>query len=50
MEYPDLNIWINKNNELDVCADYKISPEYSDEILCIQMDSKLNIIKFLHES
>jgi hypothetical protein len=50
MEYPDLNIWINKNNELDVCADYKVAPEYSDEILCIKMDSKLNIIKFLHES
>ena len=50
MQYPDLNIWINENNELDVCADYRVAPEYSDEILCIKMDSKLNIIKFLHES
>jgi hypothetical protein len=50
MEYPDLNIWINKNNELDVCPDYKIAPEYSDEILCIKMDSKFSLIEFLHES
>jgi hypothetical protein len=50
MKYPDLNIWINKNNELDVCSDYKIVPDYSDEILCITMDEKLNIIKFSHKS
>ncbi|MDR0389429.1 MAG: DUF2004 domain-containing protein [Spirochaetaceae bacterium] len=50
LAYPDLNIWINKNNELDICPDYKVAPEYSDEILCIKMDVKLNVIKFLHES
>ncbi|MHC6203860.1 hypothetical protein ACYULU_11780 [Breznakiellaceae bacterium SP9] len=50
MKYPDLNIYINKKNELDVCADYRITPEYFDEILCITMDDKLNIIKFSHES
>jgi len=46
MNYPYLNIWINKNNELEVSADYLIAPEYSDEILCITMDTKLNILKF----
>ena len=50
MEFPDLNIWITKNNKLEVSADYRVSPEYSDEILCITMDSKFNIIKFAHES
>jgi hypothetical protein len=50
MKYPDLNIYINKNNELDICADFRIAPEYSDEILCITMDNKLNIINFSHES
>jgi hypothetical protein len=50
IEYPDINIWINKNNELVIGADYRVSPEYSDEILCITMDSKLNLIDFSHES
>jgi hypothetical protein len=50
MAYPDLNIWINENSELDICPDYKVAPEYSDEILCIKMDNKLNVMEFIHES
>ena len=50
MGYPDLNIWINKENELEVCTDYMVSPEYSDEILCVTMDSKFSILIISHES
>ena len=38
------------NNEINFSVDYKIAEEYSDEILCVKMDEKLNITDFAHES
>jgi len=38
------------NNEISFSVDYKIAEEYSDEILCVKMDEKLNITDFAHES
>jgi hypothetical protein len=49
LEYPNLLFSI-KNDEINVSVDYKISKEYSDEILCVRMDEKLNITDFSHES
>ncbi|MDR0525320.1 MAG: DUF2004 domain-containing protein, partial [Spirochaetaceae bacterium] len=50
LDYPNLLFGIGKNNEINFSVDYKISKEYSDEILCVKMDAKLNIKKFSHES
>ena len=49
LEYPNLLFSI-ANNEINVSVDYKVSKEYSDEILCIRMDEKLNVTDFAHES
>jgi hypothetical protein len=49
LEYPDLLFSI-ENNEITVSVDYKVSKEYSDEILCVRMDEKLNVTSFSHES
>ena len=49
LEYPNLLFSI-ENDEINVSVDYKISEEYSDEILCVRMDEKLNVIGFSHES
>jgi len=51
MGHPNLLFGINaKNKELEFSVDYMISKEYSDEILCVKMDSELNVIGFSHES
>jgi hypothetical protein len=49
LDYPNL-LFSVKNNEISVSVDYMVSKEYSDEILCVRMDEKLNIIDFSHES
>jgi hypothetical protein len=49
LEYPNLLFSI-EDNEIQVSVDYMISKEYSDEILCVRMDEKLNITGFSHES
>ena len=49
LEYPDL-IFSMRNSEITVSLIYMISKNFSDEILCIKMDEKLNITEFLHES
>jgi hypothetical protein len=49
LNYPNLLFGIG-NNRINFSVDYKVSEEYSDEILCIKMDDKLNIIGFSHES
>jgi hypothetical protein len=49
LEYPDLLFDI-QNNEIHFSVDYKITKEYSDEILCVKMDKDLNITGFSHES
>jgi ADP-glucose pyrophosphorylase len=50
LDYPDLLFGIEKNKEITFSVDYKVSEEYSDEILCVKMDEKLNITDFSHES
>jgi hypothetical protein len=50
LDYPDLLFGIEKNGEITFSVDYRVSKEYSDEILCIKMDAKLNIKKFSQES
>jgi hypothetical protein len=49
LEYPNL-LFSKRNDGISVSVDYKISKEYSDEILCVRMDEKLNITDFSHES
>jgi hypothetical protein len=49
LEYPDLLFGV-ENDEINFSVDYKVSEEFSDEILCIKMDEKLNITGFSHES
>jgi hypothetical protein len=49
LKYPNLLFSI-QDNEISVSVDYMVSKEYSDEILCVRMDEKLNIINFSHES
>jgi hypothetical protein len=49
MEYPNLLFGI-KNGVIDFSVDYMVSKEYSDEILCVRMDEKLNVTDFTHES
>jgi hypothetical protein len=49
LDYPNLLFGID-DNEIRLSVDYKISEEYSDEILCVKMDEKLNITDFSHES
>ena len=50
LDYPNLLFGIGENGEINFSVDYKVSKEYSDEILCVKMDEKLNIIDFSHES
>ena len=49
LDYPNLLFGI-ENNEISFSVDYKVSEEYSDEILCVKMDEKLNVNNFSHES
>jgi hypothetical protein len=49
MDYPNLLFGIN-NGELIASVDYMVSKEYSDEILCVKINEKLNVIDFSHES
>ncbi|MCL1865264.1 MAG: DUF2004 domain-containing protein [Spirochaetes bacterium] len=49
LDYPSLLFGI-EGNEINLSVDYKVSEEYSDEILCVKMDEKLNITDFAHES
>jgi hypothetical protein len=48
-EYPNLLFNI-QDIEITVSVDYMVSEEYSDEILCVRMDERLNITGFSHES
>jgi hypothetical protein len=49
LPYPNLLFYL-RDNEIAVSVDYMIAKEYSDEILCVRMDHKLNITDFSHES
>lgn len=49
LAYPDLLFGIDDAG-INFSVDYKVSKEYSDEILCVKMDEKLNITDFSHES
>ena len=49
LEYPNLLFGIDEG-EINFSVDYKVSEEYSDEILCVKMDKNLNITDFSHES
>jgi hypothetical protein len=49
LEYPNL-LFSLEDDEIVVSVDYKVSEEYSDEILCVKMDEKFNVIDFSHES
>jgi hypothetical protein len=46
---PNLLFEIN-HNEIDFSVDYKVSEEYSDEIICVKMNEKLEVTGFSHES
>ena len=50
LEYPNLLFSMEENNEIKISVDYQVSKKYSDEILCVKIDEKLNIIEFTHES
>jgi hypothetical protein len=49
LKYPNLLFGI-ENNEINFSVDYKVSDDYSDEILSVKMDEKLNVTDFSHES
>jgi hypothetical protein len=49
LDYPNLLFSID-DDEMHVSVDYMVSKKYSDEILCVRMDEKLNITGFSHES
>jgi hypothetical protein len=49
LEYPNL-LFSRQGDNINVSVDYMISKDYSDEILCVKMDEKLNITGFSHES
>lgn len=49
MAYPNLTFWID-DDELMISLDYRVSKEYSDAILCIEMDEDFEVIGFEHES
>ena len=49
LEYPNL-LFGKEENEINISVDYKVSKEYSDELLCVKMNEKLNVIDFSHES
>jgi len=50
LEYPNLLFSMEENNEIKISVDYQVSKKYSDEILCVKINEKLNIIEFTHES
>jgi hypothetical protein len=45
LDYPNLLFSI-EDNEIIFSVDYKVSKEYSDEILCVKMDENLNVTDF----
>jgi hypothetical protein len=49
LDYPNLLFGIEEG-EIDFSVDYKVSEEYSDEILCVKMDEGLNVVDFSQES
>jgi hypothetical protein len=49
LDYPNLLFGI-ENNEINFSVDYKVSKLYSNEILSVVMDEKLNVNRFSHES
>lgn len=49
LKYPNLLFSID-DNQIELSVDYKLAKEYSDEILCVKIDEKLNITEFAHES
>jgi hypothetical protein len=49
LEYPNLLFGIDEG-EITFSVDYMVSKEYSDEILCVKMNEKLEITDFSHES
>jgi hypothetical protein len=49
LNYPDL-IFIIEDGEIQLSVDYMVSKEYSDEILCVKIDEKLNVVDYSHES
>jgi hypothetical protein len=49
LNYPNL-IFSIKDGEIQLSVDYKVPKEYSDEILCVRIDEKLNVIGYSHES
>jgi len=46
---PDLLFGLD-NGAITVSVDYRVSKEYSDEILCVKMDMDFNVIGFSQES
>lgn len=49
--YPNLLFgFAEDKKELEISVDFKVAPEYSDEILCVKMDENLNVTDFSHES
>ena len=49
LEYPDL-VFALEYDEIDLSVDYRVSKEFSDEVLCIKMDQDLNVLDFAREN
>ena len=49
MEYPDL-VFSLEYEEISLSVDYRVSKEYSDEVLSIKMDENLTILEFSREN
>jgi hypothetical protein len=49
LSYPNL-IFNIEDGEIQLSVDYKVSKKYSDEILCVRVDEKLNVVNYSHES
>ena len=47
---PDLVFSIEEYGEIALSVDFRVSKEYSDEVLCIKMDEVLNIIDYTREN
>ena len=49
LDYPDL-VFSLEYNEISLSVDYRVSKEYSDEVLSIKMDENLTIFDFSREN
>ena len=49
LEYPDL-VFTLEFGEINLSVDYRVSKEFSDEVLCVKMNEELFILDFAREN